>query len=65
MFTTFFQIDEDLGVLDQCCDHNRWSVNVVEGMQNGLMEQVSALVCRVEQLEAQGGEQCLCIQELE
>ena len=37
----------------------------MEGTQMGLMEQVAALVCRVDQLEAHGGEQHLCIQELE
>ena len=55
-FTTFFQIDKDLRVLDQHCDHSCQSIKVVEGMQMGLMEQVAALVCRVDQLEAHGGE---------
>ena len=64
-FTTFFQIDEDLGALDQCCNCSYWSIEVVEGMQMRLMEQMAALVCRVDELDAQCGEQCLCIQELE
>ena len=65
IFATFFQIDEDLGKLDQCCNHNYQSVEAVEGMQNGIPEQVAALVCRVDQLEAHSGEQHLCILELE
>ena len=60
-FATFFWIDKDLRVLDQCCDHNCQSVDAVEGIQNGLMEQVSTLICRVDQLEAQSGNQCQCI----
>ena len=51
-FATFFQIDEDLGALDQCCDCNCQSIETVEGTQNRLMEQVSALVCWVDELEA-------------
>ena len=52
-------------MLDQYYDHSCQSIKAVEGMQMGSMEQVAALVCRVDELEAHSGEQHLCIQELE
>ena len=64
-FIAFFQIDEDLRALDQCCGHSCYSIEVMEGMQTELMEQVAALVHRVEELKTHSGEQHLCIQELE
>ena len=52
-------------MLDQHCDCNHQSIEAVEGMQTGIIEHVSALICRVDELEAHSGEQCLYIQELE
>ena len=62
--TTFFWIDKDLGALDQHCDCNCWSIDAVESTQNGILEQVATLVCRVDKLEAHSREQCLHIQEV-
>ena len=64
-FTTFFQIDEDLAALDQHCNHSHCSIEAVEGMQMGLIEQVAALACWVDKLEAHSGGQHLPIAELE
>ena len=64
-FTIFFQIDEDLAALDQCCNCSCCSIEAVEGMKMGLMEQVAALVHQVDELEAHSSGQHLCIAELE
>ena len=61
----FFQINEDLAELNQCCNHSHQSMDVVEETQTGMMEQVVALVRRVDTLEAHNGEQHLCISKFE
>ena len=61
MFVTFFWTNEDFAELNQHCNHSCQSVNAVEGIEISMMEQVAALVKRVETLEACNGKQCLHI----
>ena len=50
-YATDLQIDKDLSILNQRCDHLRRSVNAVEGTQMTMMDQISEFLEHLKRLE--------------
>ena len=50
-YTTDLLINKDLSALNQRCDHSRRSIDIVEGTQMAMMEQMSEFLERLKRLE--------------
>ena len=50
-YATDLQIDEDLSALNQRCDHLQRSIDVVEGTQIAMMDQMSEFLEHLKRLE--------------
>ena len=50
-YATDLWIDEDLSVLNQRCDHSQRSIDVVEGTQLAMMDQMSKFLEHLKRLE--------------